>query len=333
MSAELARLLSGFQVTQTIHAAAELGVADHLADDARSSDELAEATGADAATLYRLLRALASLGILEEADGRRFSLTPLGQPLRRDVPGSLHAWAILIGRDHVWRSWGSLADAVREGENAFRLLHGTSVWEWREERPEESAIFDRAMTSLTARANAAFLDAYDFGRFGTIVDVGGGNGTLLASLLAAHPGLHGILFDQPHVVAGAEPVLRDAGVLDRCTVVAGSFFQVVPPAGDAYILKSIVHDWEDEEAVAILRACSAAMAPHSVLLLVERELGGPNENPDAKLMDLNMLVMPGGRERSEEEYAALFEQAGLRLARSVPAASGHAIIEAVRASS
>lgn len=329
MSAELVRLLGGFHVSQAIHAAAELGLADLLADGDRTADDLAEACGADPPTLYRLLRALASLGVLEEADGRRFSLTPLGEALRTDVEGSLHGWAVLIGRDHVWRSWGHLTNTVRTGENAFRLLHGKSVWEWRAERPEESAIFDRAMMSLTSGSNAAILDAYDFGRFGTVVDVGGGTGVLLGSLLSANPQLHGILFDQPHVVAGAEPVLRDAGVLDRCTVLAGSFFSAVPGGGDAYILKSIVHDWEDEDAIAILRACRSAMASHAVLLLVERDLGGPNENAAAKLSDLNMLVMPGGRERSEAEYAALFEQAGLRHSRTTPAATGHAIFEAV----
>lgn len=329
MSAELARLLQGHQISQAVHAAAELGVADLLADGDRTADDLAEATGARPGTLYRLLRALASLGVLEEADGRRFSLTPVGQALRSDVDGSLHGWAILIGREYVWRSWGNLEKAVRTGENSFRSLHGTSVWEWRAERPEESAIFDRAMMSLTAASNAAILDAYDFGRFGTIVDVGGGTGTLLASLLSAYPGLRGILFDQPHVVAGAEPVLRGAGVLDRCTIVPGSFFSAVPEGGDAYVLKSIVHDWEDEESIAILRACGAAMGPHAVLLVIERDLGGPNENAPAKLSDLNMLVMPGGRERSEEEYAELFERAGLRHARTTAAASGHGIFEAV----
>ena len=328
MSAELLRLVSGFHVAQAIHAAVELGVPDLLADGERTSDDLAEASGADPATLYRLLRALASLGVLHEAEGRHFSLTPLGQPLRSDVPGSVRGWARLVGREYVWRSWGNLANAVRNGENSFRALYGADVFEWRAEHPEESAIFDEAMRSLTAPQAEAVLAAYDFSRFGIIVDVGGGNGTLLASLLAAHPAVRGILFDQAHVVTGGESVLQAAGVADRCEIVAGSFFEDVPEGGDAYVLKSIIHDWEDEEAIAILRACRAAMGPEAVVLLIERHLGGPNENPAAKLSDLNMLVMPGGRERSDEEYAALFEQAGMRSASTTVAAAGHAVIEA-----
>ena len=258
MSADLVRLVDGFRVTQTIHAGVELGVPDLLADGERTADDLAETCGADPSALYRLLRALASLGILHEADGRRFSLTELGRPLRSDVPGSLRGWVRLIGRDHVWRSWGHLTNALRDGENAFRSLHGTDVWEWRAAHPEESAIFDEAMMSLTGAGNAAILGAYDFGRFGTVVDVAGGNGTLLAALLTTHQHTRGILFDQEHVVSRAAPVLRAAGVLDRCEVVAGSFFSSVPEGGDAYVLKSIIHDWEDEESVAILRTCRDA---------------------------------------------------------------------------
>ena len=331
MSDDLGRLVSGFHVSQAIHAAVELDIPDLLADDERTSDDLAQASESDPATLYRLLRALASLGILHEADGRRFSLTPLGQPLRGNVPGSLRGWVRLIGRDHVWRSWGNLVNAVRNGENSFRALYGADVFDWRAEHPEESAIFDEAMKSLTATSNDAILATYDFGRFGTVVDVGGGTGTLLASVLEAHPGTRGILFDQAHVVTGAEPVLRAAGVLDRCEVVSGSFFSTVPEGGDAYLLKSIIHDWEDEESVQILSVCRAAMAPGAVLLLIERDLGPPNENPAAKLSDLNMLVMPGGRERTDEEYSELFRRAGLRHKTTTLAATGHALIEAVGA--
>jgi hypothetical protein len=205
------------------------------------------------------------------------------------------------------------------------------VWEWREAHPAESAIFDAAMMSLTAAANAAILAAYDWGRFGTIVDVGGGSGTLLAALLQASPATRGVLFDQAHVVSGAEPVLRSAGVLDRCDLVAGSFFAAVPEGGDAYVLKAIIHDWEDEAAIAILRKCRAAMAPHAVLLVIERDLGPPNENPAAKFSDLNMLVMPGGRERSQGEYDELLSQAELRHMRTTVADTGHAIVEAAPA--
>lgn len=328
MSADLARLVDGFRVTQTIHAAVELGIPDLLTDGERSSDDLAEASGADPSALYRLLRALASLGVLHEADGRRFSVTPFGTPLRSDVQGSIHGWVRLAGRDHVWRPWGNLANAIREGENSFRMVHDADIWTWRAEHPDESAIFDDAMRTMTAGANPAILAAYDFGRFGTIVDVAGGTGALIAALLAAHPSVSGILFDQEHVVSGAGAVLSAAGVLDRCQVVAGSFFEAVPEGGDAYLLKWIIHDWEDEESIAILRTCRAAMGPDSVVLLIERDLGPPNENAAAKLADLNMLVMPGGRERTVDEYAALFAEAGLRLLGAHPTTIGQLVVEA-----
>ena len=328
MSADLLRLVDGFRVTQTIYAGVELGIPDFLAEGERTADDLADASGADPPTLYRLLRALASLGIVHEGDERRFSLTDLGRPLRSDVPGSLRGWVRLQGRDYLWRSWGNLANAVREGQNSFRMVHGTDIWEWRAEHADESAIFDEAMRSMTIGANASILDAYDFGQFGTIVDVAGGNGTLIAALLAAHPASRGILFDQEHVVSGAEPILRAAGVLDRCEIVAGSFFASVPEGADAYVLKWIIHDWEDEESVAILRTCRAAMGTDAVVLLIERDLGQPNEDPVAKLADLNMLVMPGGRERTLDEYAALFGAADLRLVAAHPTTSGYLVIEA-----
>ena len=328
MSADLLRLVNGFRVTQTIYAGVELGIPDLLADGECTADDLAHASGADPPTLYRLLRALASLGIVHEGDERRFSLTDLGRPLRSDVPGSLRGWVRLQGRDYLWRSWGNLANAVREGQNSFRMVHGTDIWEWRAEHADGSAIFDEAMRSMTIGANASILDAYDFGQFGTIVDVAGGNGTLIAALLAAHPASRGILFDQEHVVSGAEPILRAAGVLDRCEIVAGSFFASVPEGADAYVLKWIIHDWEDEESVAILRTCRAAMGTDAVVLLIERDLGQPNEDPVAKLADLNMLVMPGGRERTLDEYAALFGAADLRLVAAHPTTSGYLVIEA-----
>jgi hypothetical protein len=228
----------------------------------------------------------------------------------------------------MWDTWGNLTTSIRTGENTFSSLHGESVWEWRASRPEESVIFDEAMRSTTLVANAAILAAYDFGRFGTVVDVGGGTGTLLASILEAHPGSRGILFDQEHVISGAGEVLRAAGVADRCNVFGGSFFEWVPEGGDAYVLKFIIHDWEDEECVAILHTCREAMAPEAVVLVIERDLGPPNENAVAKLSDLNMLVMPGGRERTEDEYAALLDQADLRLRGTHPTASGHVVMEA-----
>jgi hypothetical protein len=323
----LMQLVNGYQVSQAIHVAAELGIADLLADGARSSDDLAQQAGADADTLYRLLRALASVGVLHEDDGRLFSLTPIGERLRSDVPGSLHGWAVFVGQPTFWQVWSNLLYSVQTGENAFRHIHGQDVWSYRAERPDESAIFDAAMKARTGASNAALIEAFDFSRFGTLVDVGGGNGALLASVLAAQPALQGVLFDQAHVVAGAGPVLEAAGVADRCRIESGSFFEKVPEVGDAYLLKWIIHDWEDEDSIAILRVVRAAMSSDARLLVVERDLGSPNEDPPTKFSDLNMLVAPGGRERTEDEYAALFESAGLRLVGSTQTSTELVVFE------
>ena len=318
-AAELRRLIDGFRASQVIHAAAALGLADLLGDESRTSDELAAATEVDPRTLYRLLRALAALGVFREESGQRFRLTELGRPLRTDAPDSVAGWAVLIGRRYYRDAWSHLVESVRAGENAFRLAYGMGVWEYRAQHPEEGAIFDAAMASSSRLVIDSLLAAYDFGRFGTIVDVGGGNGALLAALLAKYPKLRGVLFDQPHVVQGV-----DLG--PRCEVVGGSFFEAVPDGGDAYVLKWIIHDWEDEESTAILRTIRRT---GGTVLVIERLLGPPNEDPVAKLSDINMLVAPGGRERTLEEFAALFEAADYRLEGSTSTASGMHVLEGV----
>ncbi len=324
----LLRLVSGYQLSQALHVAARLDIGDRLAGGSRSSDELAAATDTDSDALYRLLRALAAAGVLHERDGRRFELTELGEGLRSDVSGSVHGWALMIGRPLHWNTWSSLVESIRTGENTFRLVHGTDVWSYRSQRPEELAIFDGAMTSMTGVADAAVLDAYDFGRFGEIVDVAGGRGALLAAILTTHDDVRGVLFDQPDVVANAGALLDRFG--DRCQAIGGSFFERVPAGADAYLLKSILHDWQDEECIAILRVIGEAMPEHGVVLVLERDLGAPNENAPAKLSDLNMLVNPGGRERSEEQYAALFAAAGLHYVGATPSAAGVTVFEAAR---
>jgi O-methyltransferase domain/Dimerisation domain len=327
-TAHLRRLVNGYQLSQALSVAATLGVADVLADGPRTSDDLAQATDSHPDALYRLLRALAAAGVLHEADGRRFSLTQLGQPLRSDATESVHGWATFVGRPYYRAAWSELLHTVRTGENAFRHVHGVDPWTYRAERPDESAVFDRAMESSTRSSIPAVLQAYDFGRFGTVVDVGGGNGTLLTALLEAYPGLRGVVFDQPHVVDAAAVLIRERGLSDRCRIEAGSFFESVPAGGDAYVLKHIVHDWENAEAVAILRTVQRAAPPGAAVLVLERELGAPNETPAAKLGDLNMLVVPGGRERTEQEYAALFDTAGLEYVREVRSAAGLSVYEA-----
>jgi len=328
-AAALRRLVNGYQISQAIHVATVLGVADHLAAGPRSGDELAAATGSHPDALYRLLRALAAVGVFREEPGRRFALTPLGDCLRADAPLPVGPWAAFAASPSQWQAWGALLHSVRTGENAFRHVHGADVWTYRARHPEAGAAFDRAMTGMTHLGTEAVLASYDFSRFGTIVDVGGGHGLLLAAILAAHPAARGVLLDQPHVVAGAEEVLRGARVADRCTIVGGSFFESVPAGGDAYLLKQIVHDWEDPEATAILRACRQAIDPAGRLLVIERDLGGPNALPAAKLADLQMLVSAGGRERTRDQYAALFAAAGLRLAGVTPTVADLCITEAV----
>jgi hypothetical protein len=323
------RMTNGFQVSQAIHVVATLGIADLLKDGPKSADELAEATGTHASALYRILRALASVGVFAEQSDGRFGLTPLAEHLRTDVPGSLRSWAMLIGRPYYFTTWGHLLHSVRTGEPAFPHVYGMPAWEYRASHPEESALFDGAMTGLSLAEAEAVVRNYDFLGIGVLVDVGGGKGALLAAILAANPALRGILFDQPHVVADAKDLLERAGVADRCEVVDGDFFKAVPGGADAYLLKSIIHDWDDASAIEILRKCRAAMADSGRLLLVERGIRPANEPDPAKFIDLMILVMLGGRERTAEEYERLYIEAGFKLTNTIHAGSLLDIIEGV----
>jgi hypothetical protein len=327
----LRRLLIGFQVSQAIHAAAALGIADLLKDGPRSSADLAAATSTHPPTLYRLLRALASVGVFSEEDDRRFALTPLGAYLRSDAEATLRPQATLLGRPYRWLTWSDLLYSVQTGENAAQHVLGMSIWEYRAQRPEEEAVFDATMSAYSRRHATAVLAAYDFTRFGQIVDVAGGRGALLAAILARYPAARGVLFDQPQVVANAGPFLQAAGLSERVQVIGGSFLEAVPAGGDAYILKFIIHDWEDAEAVTILEACRRAMKPGATLLVIERVLDARSQDWEATFSDLNMLVGPGGLERTREEFAALFAQAGLRLAGVTPTTSEVSVIEATAA--
>jgi hypothetical protein len=328
-SAALRRLANGFRVSQALSVAATLGIADLLAAGPRAIDDLAAAAAVHPDALHRLLRALAAEGVFHEGDGRVFALTPLAEGLRSDAPDSIRDWAIFVGEPTNLRAWGDLLHSVRTGENAFRHVYGVDIWTYRQRHPELSARFDRAMTALSRPETAAAVAAYDFGRFNRVVDIAGGNGVFLAAILAKHPALHGVLFDQPSVAAGAALLLARARVADRCERVGGDFFEAVPPGGDVYLLKSILHDWEDDDCRRILRTVRAAMTPGTPLLIVERDLGRPNERADAKFIDLTMLVAPGGRERTADEYAALATSAGFRFVGVTPSAADTAIFEAV----
>jgi hypothetical protein len=326
-SATLRHLVNGYQVSQALHVAATLGIADRLAE----SDELAAAVGAHAPTLYRVLRALAAVGVLHEDEERRFALTPVGDCLRSDADEPVGGWAAMIGRPYVWQAWGELLHSVRTGESAFEHVHGVDAWTYRTRHPEEGEIFDRAMADLARRAHRTTLAAFDFSRFGTVVDVGGGNGALLLALLRAHSHMRGVLLDLPHAIAVAEGAIEAAGLTDRCRTVAGSFFDGVPEGGDAYVLRAILHDWDDDASISILRSVRRAAAPEATLVVIERDLGPPNQNVETRFSDLNMLVIPGGRERTIDEYGALLAAADFRLVESRPAGFGLHVILAVPA--
>ena len=327
-------LLNGYRVTQALYVAARLGIADRLADGPQGSEELARATGAHAGALRRLLRALASFGVFaEQADGR-FALTEVGALLRSDVPGSLRAGVIFYGDRRHWGAWGKLEQSVTSGETVWGPRAASAFFEMNTKDPEGAAIFNAAMTSLTSAFDAAVVAAYDFSRLRTLVDVGGGQGALISSILRANPGLRGILFDIPPVVDGARACTA-AGLAGRLELVAGDVFAAVPSGGDAYLLKWIIHDWDDERSLAILRNCHRAMPPEGRLLLVERVVPERTDRSadtqSTLLTDLNMLVLTGGHERTAAEYRTLVGGAGFALARIVPTATPLGIIEATRA--
>jgi len=330
----LRQLVNGYQGTQAIHAAVTLGVPDLLAGGARTSADLAGRTGTHEPSLYRLLRALIGLGILAEAqvDGvAGFELTDLGRLLRQDVPGSLAGWAAFVGRPYHWEAWGGLLHTVRTGEMAFAAQHGgEGVWEWRERHPEESRIFDRAMSAVAASVARQLVEGYDFSRFARIADIGGGEGTLLAAVLASAPASEGLVFDLPHVVARAPDRLEAAGVADRARVLGGSFFERVPDGYDAYVLKSILHDWDDPSSTAILQAVHRAAEPGATVVIVERIIAEDGSSTIAVMSDLNMMVANGGRERTMGEWRTLIGQGGFETTRALDIGLGWSAIEAVR---
>ncbi len=326
--ATLLQMMTGYWVSQALYVVAKLGVADLVADGSRSVEELAAATQADAPSLRRVLRALASVGVFTESSPGTFALTPLATLLRTGTPDSMRALAIMYAEEQ-YRAWGDILHSVQTGETAFERQFGTSYFAYLAQHPEADRVFNEAMTGWTTQLVGAVMDAYDFSPFKTVVDVGGSYGTMLAAILRRNPAARGILFDQPHVVAAAAAQLAVTGVAERCTTVGGDFFVEVPAGGDAYVLASILHDWDDERSVAILRQCRRAMPARGKLLVIELVLP-PGEEPFVgKWMDLHMLVLVGGRERTATEYDALFRAAGFALARVVPTAAVQSIVEAV----
>ncbi len=328
--AVMLQMISGFWISQMVLVAAKLGLADQLKDQPKTAAELAQATGTHAPSLYRVLRALVSVGVFTEDTQGRFASTPVAETLRHDAPGSLRAFAMAeLGQEH-FVAWGNLLHSVRTGEIAFDNHFGQPIWEYYATHPEDAEVFNDAMTGLTEMVNAAVISAYDFSGFRKVVDIGGGHGALIAAILKANPATRGVLFDLPHVTEGATALLAAEGVNDRCEIASDDFFKAVTEGGDAYVMKFIIHDWDDEKSVTIMKNIHRAMADGGKLILVEQIVPEDNSPTFAKFIDINMLVITGGRERTEKEFAELFTAAGFRLTRVVPTESPFCVIEAVR---
>lgn len=328
---QLMQFITGHWVAAAVYAAAKLRLADHLADGPQTADELAAATGADGSSVYRLLRALASLGVFEETAARTFSLAEMGELLRSDHPRSMRSMALFQGAPPHWEGWGAFLHSVETGESAFEKVHGKGFFDYCQSDPEFAEAFNGAMTGMSAAASEVVVQAYDFSGIETLVDVGGGHGYLLACILRNNPDLRGKLIDLPHVVKGSAPAFDVAGLSDRVELVGGDFFETVP-SGDAYIAKHIIHDWDDEHCIVLLTNMRKAMSGNGRVLLVEAVIPPGNAPSLAKLLDLEMLHSThGGRERSEGEFAELFAAAGLKLNRIVPTASYFSVVEAIPA--
>jgi orsellinic acid C2-O-methyltransferase len=305
-------MISGYTTAQVIVVAARLGIADILWDGPRGTDELAKATATHAPSLRRLLHTLACLEVLTEVEPDRFELTDLGKPLRSDAPDSVRALATMTCGDAGWRSWGELIHSIRTGQAAFEHVFGMHPFQYYGASPELAENFNDALADHTRHYVPSIVAGYDFSRLRTVVDVGGGNGTLIASVLSATPGLRGVLLDTAAGAAAAPETLATAGVADRCQIVEGDFFESVPSGADAYLLKSIIHDWDDDHGVAILANCRRVMGKDSRILVVEPVLSQSAQRmgTGAALNDLNMLVNTGGRERAMADFEALFTAAG-----------------------
>lgn len=328
--ATVLNLTVGYWISSLIYIAAKLRLPDLLRDGPRTAAELASTTGTNASSLYRVMRTLASVGIFAELKDGRFKLTPFASTLRSDVPGSLHGFALMCAEKYHWDAWAQLLDGVRTGDAVFNKVHGMAFFEYLESHPEKLAVFGEAMTSWSGAENPAVAAAYKFSTLGTLVDVGGGHGSLLTTIMNANPKINGILYDQPSVIARAENDrhVTSKGISERCTLEAGDFFQSVPGGGDAYILKSILHDWSDDHCVTILRNCTTAMNKKGRVLVVDNVIPRGNEADWNKLLDIQMLII-GGRERTKAEFAALFKKAGLKLRRVIPTKCALSVVEGV----
>jgi hypothetical protein len=324
---QMLQIISGFWISRAVYVIAKLGIPDLLKPGPKTADELAATTNMYAPSLFRILRTLASVGVLSSDNGR-FALTPLSETLVTDAPGSVRWFAVSeLGQEH-YPAWGNLMHSVKTGEIAFDHFFGMDAWKYFQQNPEDAEVFNNSMSAMTAATNEAILSLYDFSGFTKIVDLGGGHGGLITSILKANPQLKGVLFDAPAVIEGARSKIEAAGLADRCETIAGDFFKSVPTGGDAYIMKWIIHDWNDELATTILKNCRNQIPANGKLILVDCVVPETDEPHFSKFIDLNMLVMTGGKERTAREFEKLLEGAGFRLSRVIPTDLPTSIVEA-----
>ncbi len=322
---QMLQMITSYWSATSIHVAAKLRLADHVKNAPQTADTLAMLTGTQPQALYRLLRALSSVGIFEEDADGRFGLTPMAECLL-DMHGSQRAVALMMGDEH-YRSWGELLYCVQTGKPGFDHVYGKPIFDWLSEHPEEAKIFDAAMTGFHGPETQAMIEAYDYAGINMLVDVGGGNGTVISAVLKKNPAMNGILYDLPNVIDRAKKNLADAGLASRCETIAGSFFESAPAGGDAYQMRHIIHDWTDEQCHTILTHIRKVIPKSGKLLVIEMVIKPRNEPQPAKWLDLNMLVLPGGKERTEAEYRVMYAKAGFELTRIVPTPTEVSVIE------
>jgi hypothetical protein len=326
---ELIQMATASWVAATVYAAAKLGLADHLAGGPKSAAELAGSAGVHAPSLHRLMRTLAGLGIFTERDRQQFALTPLGEALKTGAPGSARATLMAFCGPAFWHSWEEFIYSLETGKTGFERANGMPLFDYLAQHPEEASYFSEAMVGFHGAEPPAVATAYDFSGVTTVIDVGGATGNMLAAILSRHSGPQGVLFDRPHVVRDAPALLKTRGVVARVRIEPGDFFERVPAGGDVYLLSHIIHDWDESQCLTILGHCRRAIASDGRLLIVETVLPTGDTPHQGKVQDMVMLVVPGGQERTESEYASLLDKAGFRLRRVVPTESVVSVVEAV----
>lgn len=326
----LMQMLFGALMQQSICVAAKLSIADLLAEQPQTAAELAAKTKTHEPSLYRVLRLLASAGIFSETADHKFELTPISALLRSDAPNSMRDFAVMQGEEWLWRNFGALMHSVRTGGTAQAKVHGMESFEFLAQNAEDEEIFNRAMTNLSLSVVPAIVEAYDFSGVGKLVDIAGGHGFLLAGILKANPQMQGVLFDLPPVIEGAGELLEKEGVSDRVELASGDFFESVPAGADVYIMKHIIHDWDDRSSIKILQNIRSAMNENGKVLIAEMVVPKGNEPNPSKILDIQMLVVTGGKERTENEFRRLLESSGFRVARIIPTKSPFSVIEGER---